>query len=181
MPSGESRQPSWNDVLDAATGAALRGVHTAMLGKILSYDAAAQTASVELAVHLPRASGEFAAVSPVEGPVLWPGAWAAGDRCLVVFLEESAAKWLETGSVEAPDFQMRHGLHPVVLPFPSIEGQTVQFVALGNLVQAQLADLKSAINGWTPVPNDGGAALKVALTSWLASSSAVSSVKVKAR
>jgi hypothetical protein len=57
----------------------------------------------------------------------------------------------------------------------------VQFVALGNLVTAQLADLKSAINGWTPVPNDGGAALKVALTSWLASSSAVSAVKVKAR
>ncbi len=179
--AGDSRQPSWPEVLDAATAAALRGVHTAMLGTIRSYDAAAQSASVELAVHLPTAAGEFAQVAPVEGPVLWPGAWAAGDRCLVAFLEESAAKWLETGSVEAPDVQIRHGLHPVVLPFPSIEGQAVQFVALGNLVAAQLADLKSAINGWTPVPNDGGAALKVALTSWLASSSNVSASKVKAR
>jgi len=179
--AADSRLPSWNEVLDAATGAALRGVHTAMLGSIKSYDAAAQTAVVELATHLPRASGEYAAVAPVEGPVVWPGAWASGDRCLVVFLEESAAKWLETGSVEAPEVQLRHGLHPVVLPFPSIEGQAAQFVALGNLVSAQLADLKSAINGWTPVPNDGGAALKVALTSWLASSSAVSAVKVKAR
>jgi hypothetical protein len=152
-----------------------------MLGTIRSYDAAAQTASVELAVHLPRAAGEYAAVAPVEGPVLWPGEWAAGDRCLVVLLEESAAKWLESGSVEPPDVQMRHGLHPVVLPFPSIEGQSTDFAAMAGLVQAQLAGLKSAINGWTPVPNDGGAALKVALTSWLASSSAVACAKVKIR
>lgn len=31
-----------------------------------------------------------------------------------------------------------------------------------------IADLQQAINGWTPVPNDGGAALKTALTTWLA-------------
>lgn len=179
--SGESRLPSWNECLDAATTAALRSVHTASLGKLRSYDAAAQTASVELATHLPSAAGEYQAVAPVTANVLWPGAWAAGDRCLVVFLEESAAKWLETGSVEAPEVQIRHGLHAVAIVFPSIEGQTVDFVALGNLVGAQLADLKSAINGWTPVSNDGGAALKVALASWLASSSAVSATKVKAR
>ena len=177
-----SREPGWNEVLDGATAAALRGVHTAQLGKLTAYSSAHQTATVQLATHLPTASGEYAAVPPLaDVPVLWPGAWAAGDRCLVVFLEESAAKWLETGSVEAPDVAMRHGLHPVCIPFPSIEGQTVQFVALANLVQAQLADLKSAINSWVVVPNDGGAALKTALTSWLASSSNVAASKVKAR
>ena len=31
-------------------------------------------------------------------------------------------------------------------------------------VLARLNELKSAINGWTPVPNDGGAALKTALS-----------------
>lgn len=36
-----------------------------------------------------------------------------------------------------------------------------------TLVDDQLNDLKTAIAGWTPVPNDGGAALKTALTSWL--------------
>ncbi len=68
-----------------------------------------------------------------------------------------------------------------------LDGSTVQlgaaggnFVALANLVTAQLADLKSAINGWTPVANDGGAALKVALTTWLASSSAVAATLTKA-
>lgn len=30
-----------------------------------------------------------------------------------------------------------------------------------------ITDLQSAINGWTPVPNDGGAALKLALVNWL--------------
>ncbi len=136
-------------MLDASTSAALRGVHTAMLGTIRSYDAAAQTASVELATHLPHAAGEYGAVAPVEGPVLWPGAWAAGDRCLVVFLEESASKWLETGSVEAPDVQIRHGLHPVVLPFPSIEGQTVQFIALADLVQTALDKMQYAFDNHT--------------------------------
>jgi hypothetical protein len=38
------------------------------------------------------------------------------------------------------------------------------FVALASLVTAQLNALKAAIVGWTPVPNDGGAALKAALT-----------------
>lgn len=36
--------------------------------------------------------------------------------------------------------------------------------ALGNF----LTTLHSAIAGWTPVPNDGGAALKTALAAWLA-------------
>lgn len=39
------------------------------------------------------------------------------------------------------------------------------FIALANKVQNYLTALSSAINGWTPVPNDGGAALKAALSS----------------
>lgn len=37
-------------------------------------------------------------------------------------------------------------------------------VALAGKVQQQLTALKNAIEAWTPVPQDGGAALKVALT-----------------
>ncbi len=37
-----------------------------------------------------------------------------------------------------------------------------------NNIENKIDDLISAINGWVPVPNDGGAALKAALTSWLA-------------
>lgn len=53
-------------------------------------------------------------------------------------------------------------------------------VALAEDVQARFDVLKAAINAWTPVPNDGGAALKLALTTWLAGSNAVGSDNVKA-
>ncbi len=33
-----------------------------------------------------------------------------------------------------------------------------------------ISDLQTAINGWTPVANDGGAALKTALTTWISTS-----------
>ncbi len=54
------------------------------------------------------------------------------------------------------------------------------FIALASPVASQLSALKSAINGWTPTGGDGGAALKTALTSWLASSSDVAATKAKA-
>jgi hypothetical protein len=39
-----------------------------------------------------------------------------------------------------------------------------------NNIENKIDDLIIAINGWIPVPNDGGAALKVALTTWLLTS-----------
>jgi hypothetical protein len=47
-------------------------------------------------------------------------------------------------------------------------------------VQARLDALKTAINAWVPVPNDGGAALKTALAGWLAGSNDVAATKVAA-
>lgn len=52
------------------------------------------------------------------------------------------------------------------------------FVALASRVDAELAALKAVFTGWTPVPNDGGAALKVASLTW--SPSSVAATKVKA-
>ena len=37
-----------------------------------------------------------------------------------------------------------------------------------NNIEGDLNDLKAAISGWIPVPNDGGAALKAALTGYIA-------------
>ncbi|KKN55741.1 hypothetical protein LCGC14_0579510 [marine sediment metagenome] len=37
-----------------------------------------------------------------------------------------------------------------------------------NEMQSDVNTLKTAISGWTPIPNDGGAALKVALATWFA-------------
>lgn len=40
---------------------------------------------------------------------------------------------------------------------------SAQFVALANKVKAWFDAFNTAVTGWTPVPNDGGAALKTAL------------------
>jgi len=39
-----------------------------------------------------------------------------------------------------------------------------------NTIENKINALITAVNAWTPVPNDGGAALKTALTTWLGSS-----------
>jgi hypothetical protein len=127
----DPRQPSWGEVLDTVLGSRLRSVHTAMVGEIRSYSEAQQTAEVTLAVQLEGAGGEFEALPPLgDVPVAWPGAWAAGDTCLLVFCEESFAKWWDTGSVEQPEVLRRHGLHAVCVPMVARAGQAVEFVAL---------------------------------------------------
>lgn len=61
-------------------------------------------------------------------------------------------------------------LHKGVVTVADDETMGTDFVALAQKVSDQLTALKNAINGWTPVPNDGGAALKTALatlfTTW---------------
>ena len=153
-----SRDASWGQVLDVAISARLFGVHTAMLGTIRSYSEATQTAEVTLAVHLESADGEFEEVSPIaDVPVVWPGAWAAGDSCLCVFCEESFAKWFATGSVEPPEVLRRHGLHAVCIPLVARAGQAVQFVALANLVQQALDKLQYAFDNHTHATAGTGA------------------------
>ena len=53
-------------------------------------------------------------------------------------------------------------------------------VALAPPIEARDAALVAAITGWVPAPNDGGAALKVALADWLADGFSVGAAKVNA-
>ena len=141
-----ARAPSWPEVIDAALTARLRSVHTALPGTIRSYSEADQTATVELAVQLESTLEQFAKVPDLaDVPVLWPGAWANGDKCLLVFSEEHFAKWFETGSVEPPEVLQRHGLHALCVPFMALGGQTVDFVALAAPTKAALDKLRAAI------------------------------------
>lgn len=123
---------------------------------------------------------------------------AKGDHVMLVFSEAAIAQWRESGQLSDPGDLRRHDLsYPIAVPGISFEGApladapaanegtitvgpggvmrvstaggTADFVALAAKVLAQLNALKSAINGWTPVPNDGGAALKTALSSLFAS------------
>lgn len=145
--TADPRQPSWGEVLDTVLTSRLRSVHTAMVGEIRSYSAAEQTAEVTLAVELEATAGVFEALPPLaDVPVIYPGAWAAGDSCLLVFCEESFSKWWDTGSVEQPEVLRRHGLHAVCIPVVARAGQAVQFVALANLVLARLQAIHTAVN-----------------------------------
>ncbi len=183
-----SRDASWGQVLDVAIGARLLGVHTAMVGEIRSYSEAKQTAEVTLAVHLESADGVFEEVSPLaDVPVAWPGAWSAGDSCLLVFCEESFAKWFATGSVEPPEVLRRHGLHAVCIPLVARAGQAVEFVALANLVTGALNALRTAITSAAGTESGasglgGMTALDTALTAQVPPwPPAVAAEKVKAR
>lgn len=101
-----------------------------------------------------------------------PGVWvrvAAGARAVLEFEDGDPGR-------------------PVVTAFEPDGMTTLSFgssvpsdsAALALKVATELGRLKSAIGSWTPVPNDGGAALKVILTalftSWPAS---VASAKIK--
>lgn len=148
--SRDARQPSWGEVLDTVLTSRLRGVHTAMVGEIRAYDAAAQTAEVTLAVELEATAGVFEAAPPLaDVPVLWPGAWGPGDACLLVFCEESFSKWWDTGSVEPPEVLRRHGMHAVCIPIVARAGQSVEFVALANLVDSRLAKIQAHFDAHT--------------------------------
>jgi hypothetical protein len=114
---------------------------------------------------------------------------AAGDTGIVVCSDRSMDTWLGLTAPQdtAPMDARRHSLQDgVYIPGVNVAGQswaaadpttitlgsdtgTPDFVAQASQVTANLDALKSAINSWTPVPNDGGAALKVILTALFAS------------
>lgn len=145
------------------------------------------------------------------GTGAWSITWpiAAGDYGVVVVCDRSIDEWKSTGADRTdPQDPRRFDLTDCVFvpggrPFTAvvapagvdasalvIAGALIKLgssaasdaVALSTLVIAQLNALKTAITNWVPVPNDGGAALKTALTaglfpSWPAS---VGATKVRA-
>lgn len=111
---------------------------------------------------------------------------ASGDTGLLVFSEQSLDIWKQTGGLVDPvDLRRNHLSDAVFLPGvqasptawknanPSIisigsDNGAADFAALASKVLSNLNALKTAINGWTPVPNDGGLALKTALSTLFA-------------
>ncbi len=136
-------------------------------------------------------------------------ALAAGDTGDLIFSSQSHNEWQATGKVSTPGDVRSHSLgSPKFYPglrhkknaAPDTDnsigvpgglrahfggsavsiGSGSDFVALAAKVDQELNDLKSAISGWVPVPNDGGAALKAALGTWFAAPAAVGSGNLKA-
>lgn len=98
-------------LLRSAAASALRGVHTALPGRILSYDAGAQRASVQPALGRKQPGGEEEKLPVLNDvPVLWPRSGGAsmtfpvrsGDGCLLVFCERSLDEWKGQGGEVTP-------------------------------------------------------------------------------
>lgn len=181
------------EVLREAIDARLLDVHTALPCTVLSYDPISERAKVRPGVRRALLDADdkpaFEALPDLpEIPVLCAAGLAPGDLVLLVFSEVDAQGWEDSGTVSNPRDVTRHGFSsPFAIPFPKPGAPLVvgnpllaQFVANATLVSAQLDSLKAAIAGWTPVAADGGAALKTALTAWLALPSDVAATRLKA-
>lgn len=125
------------------------------------------------------------------------------DGCLILFAETGIGGYLDGQGkidVDADDisrFSLTDAICiPGLWPFSAVPKgiKTIEFTdnneiiflegtepfVLGNILKTELnkdlsamTELQSAINGWTPVPNDGGLALKTALATFLTKPMAV--------
>lgn len=105
--------PTWAEVLDEIMDVRVRRVHTAMPGKVLSYDHTTQTADIE-----PQLRSDGAELQPIPSvPIVWPLAYtdlAAGDTVLLIFCEADIGLWRQQGEAGEPQDVGRHGLHGAV-------------------------------------------------------------------
>ena len=85
-----------------------RGLHCALPGNVVSFDAEKQTAEFQPAVKLGSMNYPVLADVPVFMPV--PFEVHPGDACLVVFSDVNIDAWLEAGEAEEPRSGRRHSL-----------------------------------------------------------------------
>ena len=123
-------KPTLTEVLGAILDTWADQVHTAMPGKIMSYDHATQTAYIQpqLGLGLP--------VIP-SVPVVWPlvyGDLSVGDTVLCIFCEADIDLWRSQGEAGEPLDRGKHGLHsavaiaglrPASSPLTHVAGSTV--------------------------------------------------------
>lgn len=101
----------------------MKDVHTALPGKIVSFDIALQTAKVQLLIRrIFKGGNELDLPQLINVPVWQPRAGGycitfpikPDDECLVLFSERSLDKWFKFGDVQTPtDFRM-HSLSDAI-------------------------------------------------------------------
>jgi hypothetical protein len=102
------------DVFQAVITDALIDVHTALPGTVTSYATQTQRATVSLDIPVYQ---DYAMPDLRDVPVLWPACaagilhlpLAAGDKVLVLFSEESIARWKASGAPGPSADPRRHG------------------------------------------------------------------------
>lgn len=111
------------DLLRLSTARSLLDVHVSMPGRIESYDAGKQEASVQPLIKVALADGSEASLPVINHvPVVWPRGGGAilsfplqsGDKVLLVFSERSLDEWLQQGGEVAPADPRAHDLSDAV-------------------------------------------------------------------
>lgn len=168
------RTPTLAEVLRASISGTLENVHTAIPGRVTSYNAATQQADIEpliQAAYLDEEGERQVAKLPVVTgcPVAFPGGGGftliyplqPGDTGLLIFSEASIDKWMSTGGNVDPDVDHRFALSdgifvPGIRPFSSprsTSGATGLAVGLdaGHQIQIDLTGIRLGATATEPL------------------------------
>lgn len=120
MPTNDRRKDP-SKALSDRIETAVADLHTAIPGRIKSYDATKQTATVQIALRrlfrpIDQPAQEIEVSPIIDVPVLFPRAGgysitfpvAVDDPCLVVFAERDIGGWLENGATAIPPTARKH-------------------------------------------------------------------------
>jgi len=110
--------PDLRTVLDNLKADILYNLNCHQLGVIESFDAAKQTASIQLSVLRVVGNEEIPYPLLTDCPIMFPAAGGAymtfpvvqGDPCLVLFNDRDIDNWFTTGNVVAPNTSRAHSL-----------------------------------------------------------------------
>ena len=135
------------------------GDNGALVCTVKSYDALTKTCyCVPLADYADVQQVRIIADATKDGFIIYP---KVGSTVLVSFMGDSSAYISMFSEVDE--------IHLAGVNYGGL-AKTANLVTKYNNLENKVNALITAVNGWAPVPNDGGAALKVALTAWLATS-----------
>lgn len=140
-------------------------------------------------LHIPLAAGDtvllvFSQWDPSEwrrtGDIADPADHRSHNASHAVAIPGYRSKQAPISGASSSDVTFMKDGFGITIKSDKVEiGGSSDAAALASKVDDQLNDLKTALNGWTPVSQDGGAALKAALVSWVADLAATASTKLK--
>jgi hypothetical protein len=143
--------------------------------EVISVDDSTRTCQVDPINGDAERKGRLqASLSLSEGLYIKP---AVGSKVALTFINNQTGvitqfTEIDSFEVKISDKQINVDSSEISFNGGSNGGMVIPLSAVNrwNLIEQDVNDLKTVISGWTPIPNDGGAALKTALATWYGSS-----------
>lgn len=156
-------EPTLQEVIAEAIESRLLELHTAIPGKVISYDPATQTAEVAPVVQRAEPAEDGGATltalpSIPNVPVQWPRGksfalsfpLAAGDHVLLVFSEAAIGHWRASGELAPAGDLRRHSLgYPVAIPGVAPDAQPIDDPGSGSEAVLRVGDGVFRVGGAT--------------------------------